>query len=171
VQVIKFDDVATMHQPLAKHYLQDSVECCINGFLHGFKFNVTRTQEHGDTVFRDRFYHTEFNRVFTPAEVPRSIRVLDDAAEVEERRLIESIYGCDLAKGRVIVTEFKLPLSLAFEGDAKAGPTGTSGDTMWIGFMLDGNDTPGSDVQDLLVYPATYSTFALKELGCLATFE
>jgi hypothetical protein len=42
---------------------------------------------------------------------------------------------------------------------------------MWIGFMLDDNDTPGSDVQDLLVYPATYSTFALKELGCLATFE
>jgi hypothetical protein len=171
VQVIKFDDVATMHQPLAKHYLQDSVECCINGFLHGFKFNVTRTQEHGDTVFRDRFYHKEFNRVFTPAEVPRSIRVLDNAAEVEERRLIESIYGCDLAQSRVIVTEFKLPLSLAFEGDAKAGPTGTSGDTMWIGFMLDDNDTPGSDVQDLLVYPATYSTFALKELGCLATFE
>lgn len=171
VQVIKFDDVVTMHQPLAKHYMQDSVECCINGFLQGFKFNVTRTQEHGNTVFRDRFYHKEFNRVFTPAEVPRSIRVLDDAADVEERRLIESIYGCDLAASKVIVTEFKLPLALAFEGDAKAGPAGSSGDTMWIGFMLDDNDTPGSDAQDLLVYPATYNTFALKELGCLATFE
>ncbi len=171
VQVIKFDDVVTMHQPLAKHYLQDSVEFCINSFLHGFKFNVTRTQEHGDTVFRDRFFVTKFNKVYTAAEVPRAIRVLDNAADVEERKLIESIYGEDLAQSKVIVTEFMLPMEKAFEGDPKAGPTGKSGDTMWIGFMLDDNDVPGSDVQDLLVYPATYGTFALKERGCLATFE
>ena len=171
VQVIKFDDVVTMHQPLAKHYLQDSVELCINSYLAGFKFNVTRTQEHGDTVFRDRFYVTNFNKVYTAEEVPRSIRVLDNASEVEERKLIESIYGVDLAKSKIIVTEFKLPMAKAFEGDPKSGPTGKSGDTMWIGIMLDDNDVPGSDVQDLLVYPATYGTFALKERGCLATFE
>ncbi len=171
VQVIKFDDVVTMHQPLAKHYLQDSVELCINSFLHGFKFNVTRTQEYGDTVFRDRFYVQNFNKVYTNDEVPRSIRVLDNAADLEERKLIESIYGVDLSKSKVIVTEFKLPMTQAFAGDTKSGPTGKSGDTMWIGFMLDDNDVPGSDVQDLLVYPATYGTFALKERGCLATFE
>jgi hypothetical protein len=171
VQVIKFDDAVTMHQPIAKHYMQDSVELCINSFLHGFKFNVTRTQEHGDTVFRDRFYVQNFNKVYTAEEVPRSIRVLDSAADVEERTLIESIYGVDLTKSKVIVTEFKLPMAQAFAGDLKAGPSGKSGDKMWIGFMLDDNDAPGSDVQDLLVYPATYGTFALKERGCLATFE
>ena len=171
VQVIKFDDVVTMHQPLAKHYLQDSVEFCINSYLAGFKFNVTRTQEYGDTVFRDRFFVTNFNKVYTAAEVPRSIRVLDNAADVEERKLIESIYGVDLTQSKVIVTEFKLSMEMAFTGDPKAGPTGKSGDTMWIGIMLDDNDVPGSDVQDLLVYPATYGTFALKERGCLATFE
>ncbi len=171
VQVIKFDDVVTMHQPLAKHYMQDSVEFCINSFLHGFKFNVTRTQEHGDTVFRDRFYVKNFDKVYTAEEVPRSIRVLDNAAEVEERTLVESIYGVDLSDSPVIVTEFKLPMAKAFEGDPKAGPAGKSGDTMWIGIMLDDNDEPGSDTQNLLVYPATYNTFALKERGCLATFE
>jgi hypothetical protein len=122
-------------------------------------------------VFRDRFFVTKFNKVYTAAEVPRSIRVLDNAADVEERKLIESIYGVDLAESKAIVTEFMLPMEKAFEGDPKAGPTGKSGDTMWIGLMLDDNDVPGSDVQDLLVYPATYGTFALKERGCLATFE
>ncbi len=172
VQVIKFDDVVTMHQPLAKHYLQDSVELCINSYLHGFKFNVTRTQEHGDTVFRDQFGNWKnVNRVYEAQDVPRSIQVLDNAAEVAERKLIESIYGVDLSKSKVIVTEFKLPLAKVFEGNPKALPTTKSGDTMWFGIMLDDNDVPGSDVQDLLVYPATYGTFALKERGCLATFE
>jgi hypothetical protein len=171
VQVIKFDDVVTMHQPLAKHYRQDSVEFCINGYMNGFKFNVTRTQEHGVTVLRDGSGSAKFEKVFTDAEVPRSIQVLDNAAEVEERKLIESIYGVDLTQSKVIVTEFKLSLETAYTGKPTEVPSTKSGDTMWIGIMLDDNDVPGSDVQDLLVYPATYGTFALKERGCLATFE
>jgi hypothetical protein len=161
----------TMHQPLAKHYQQDSVEIALNGFLSGFKFNVTRTIEHGDTVMRDRFGHPEMTKVFTPEEVPRAIRILENAKDVSERSLIEPIYGIDLSNSKVIITEFKLPFDLAFEGDRDAGPKGVSGDQMWVGVMLNDNDVPGSDAQDLIIYPATYSTFSVKEAGALATFE
>ena len=172
VQAIRFDDVVTMHQPLANHYKQDSLEVCINSFLEGFKFNVTRTREHGDTVYRDRFYPDDrWNRVFDPDVAPRVIRVLDDASAIEERELIESIYGLDLSGSRVIVTEFKLPMAEAFADDPAAGVAGRSGDQMWIGFMLGDNDQPGSDTQDLCVFPATYNTFAVKTKGALATFE
>jgi hypothetical protein len=171
VQVLKFDDVVTMHQPLTKHYQQDSVELCLNGFLSGFKFNVMRSIEHGETVFRDRFGHPEKNRVFTSEEVPRSIRVLDNAEEVTERSLIEPIYGIDLSGAKVVVTEFKLPLDLVFKDDPEAGSKGRSGDHIWLGMMLNDNDIPGSDSTGLITYPATYNTFSAKEAGAKATFE
>ena len=70
VQVIKFDDVVTMHQPLKFHYKQDSTEMCVNGFMGGFKFNITRTREHGDTIFRDRFLFPKLDLVTDPSQAP-----------------------------------------------------------------------------------------------------
>ena len=37
--------------------------------------------------------------------------------------------------------------------------------------MIDDNDVPGTDVQKLIVWPASYGTFSPKETGALATFE
>ena len=41
----------------------------------------------------------------------------------------------------------------------------------WLGLMIDDNDVPGADVQDLMVFPASYGTFDDKERGALAVFE
>lgn len=171
VQVIKFDDVVTMHQPLQLHYKQDSTELAINSYMKGFKFNVTRTQDHGDTVFRDRFVGAKLDLLLDPEKAPRHIAVLDNARDVEERKLIEGIYGVDLSASKVIVTEWKMPLDYAFSGDPASGPGGKSGDTFWLGLFIDDNDVPGSDLQKYLSWPATYGTFEVKESGALATLE
>ena len=171
VQVIRFDDVVTMHQPLEKHYKQDSVEMSINSFLKGFKLNVTRTKEHGDTVLRERFALPKLTRVFNSEEIPRSIVVREDARDLPERKFIEDLYGVDLASAKAVITEFRVPLKLLFADDPQAGVTGDSGESIWLGFMVNDNDAPGSDTQDLIVYPATYSTFATQERGILATLE
>src|SRR5262249_52308951 len=57
VQVIKFDDVVTMHQPQSLFFKQDGVEMAINSFTNGFKYNVTRVKELGDMILRDRFFN------------------------------------------------------------------------------------------------------------------
>jgi len=171
VQVIRFDDVVTMHQPLDKHYKQDSVEMSLNSFLTGFKLNVTRTREHGETVLRERFALPKFTRVFTPEEMPRSITVLENSKDLPERKFIEDLYGVDLASAKAIITEFRVPLKLLFADDPTAQVTGASSEAIWLGFMVNDNDVPGSDTQDLIVYPATYNTFATKERGILATLE
>jgi len=171
VQVIRFDDVVTMHQPLDKHYKQDSVEMSLNSFLAGFKLNVTRTREHGETVLRERFALPKFTRVFSPEEMPRSIKVQQNAKDLPERKFIEDLYGVDLASAKAVITEFRVPLKLLFEDDPQAQVTGISGDAIWLGFMVNDNDMPGSDTQDLIVYPATYNTFATKERGIRASLE
>jgi hypothetical protein len=37
--------------------------------------------------------------------------------------------------------------------------------------MIDDNDVPGTDVQDVLVWPSSYGTFQPKEDGAIAVFE
>jgi hypothetical protein len=143
----------------------------INSYMSGYKFNVTRTQEHGETIFRDRFGKAAADRVLDPKLAPRSIRVLDNAHDIEERKLIEGIYGTDLSNAKVIVTEWKLPLEYAFATDPTSGPKGNSGESFWLGFTIDDNDVPGSDIQKLIFWPATYGTFEVKERGALATLE
>jgi hypothetical protein len=170
VQVIKFDDVVTMHQPLKFHYKQDSTEMCINGFMAGFKFNITRTREYGDTIFRDRFMFPKLDLVTDTAQVPRVIKVLDDAREIEERKLIEDTYGVDLSKCKVIVTEFKLPLDYAWSPEALPIKV-ESGASFWLGFFIDDNDTPGLDVQNLLAWPSTFQAYGDPQQGARATFE
>ncbi|HZK80855.1 MAG TPA: hypothetical protein VFC46_07305, partial [Humisphaera sp.] len=172
VQTIVFDDIVTFHQNVAQMFQQDGIEMAINGFMEGFKYNVGITVDHGPVVFRNKFV-AKADRLYTNEQVPRSIKVLDNAKDVEERRLIEAVYGVDLSMSKVIVTEFKLPLTaeVGLDGNPglikKVGPGGT----FWIGFFINDNDMPGGDVQKYLAWPATYGTFNLKETGALATFE
>jgi hypothetical protein len=172
VQTIVFDDVVTFHQTAEKMYQQDGIEMAINGFMEGFKFNVAITADKGPVVFRNKFV-AKADRLYTPEQVPRSIRVLDNAKDVEERHLIEAVYGVDLSNSKVIVTEFKLPLTpeIGLDGNPTLIKSIAPGGTFWIGFYINDNDMPGGDVQKFLAWPATYGTFNLKETGALATFE
>jgi hypothetical protein len=86
--------------------------------------------------------------------------------------LIESIYGEDMSACKVIVSEFKLPIDkTTYEAAEESIFPVRSGSGFWIGFMIDDNDVPGSDVQKMLVWPATYNTFGVKEDGAYAVFE
>jgi Periplasmic copper-binding protein (NosD) len=173
VQTIVFDDVVSFHQPQASMNSQDGMEFIINSFMAGFKYNVAITTDKGPTVFRNRFVDRHLDRVFSNDEIPRSIKVLDNASEVEERKYIETIYGVDLSRSRVIVTEFKLPLTPtgALAGDPNVLPSVGPGTSFWIGFLINDNDIPGGDIQKYMVWPATYGNFNLKEAGALATLE
>lgn len=172
VQAIKFDDAAVMTQPAEKFYLQDGLEMSLNSFTNGFKFNVTHTRDMGDIVMRDRFYAAGV--FLDPAKAPRKVTVLDSAADIPERKLIENLYNVDLSHSKVIVTEFKIPLdeeTYAFKDGKVAVPSTTPGSTVRIGVLLDDNDLPGADLQKYEVWPATYNTFSGPEMCALATFE
>src|SRR4029079_15474233 len=115
----------------------------------------------------------QLGKVFDEATVPRSIKVLDNAESVVDRKLLEGL-GTDLSKCKVIVTEFKLPMTPegAAEGDPdKAMPKMESGSKFWIGFFINDNDVPGGDVQDYIAWPQSYGTFTVKEKGAHATLE
>lgn len=173
VQTIVFDNVVTFHQPLSQMYQQDGIEMGLNSFMQGFKYNIAITTDHGPTVFRNRFVVGALDRIYSNEEVPRSIKVLDNAQAVAERQFIEAIYGVDLSQSKVIVTEFKLPLTaeVGLAGDPGTIPAVAPGKSFWIGFFINDNDMPGGDVQKFLAWPATYGTFNVKEAGALATFE
>ena len=172
VQAIKFDDRVALHQPSGKFYLQDGIEMSINSFTAGFKFNVTHTTDMGDMIMRDRFYSKPV--YFSSERAPRKVTVLDNAADVEERKLIENLYNVDLSKCKVIVTEFMIPLddeSFTIDGKVEQKPVATPGSTMRVGVLVDDNDLPGADLQKYEVWPATYGTFSGPEMSALATFE
>jgi len=172
VQILRFDDTVTFHQPSTKTHVQDTMEMMLNGFWDGFQFSVSRFTDTGPAVIRRRFYfHKLEDR--TPAEhAPRVVEVLDSAKDVPERKLIEAIYGEDLSASRVIVTEFKLPIDrTTYKDSVESLFPVKSGSGVWIGFMIDDNDVPGSDSFKNIVWPATYGTFANKEEGAWAVFE
>ena len=110
--------------------------------------------------------------VIDPAHAPRLIKVLDDAKAVTERTALEALYGKDLSNAKVIVTEFKIPLDKTtyqeVEGDV---PQLGSGKTLRIGFFVDDNDTPYTDVQRLINWPATFSMFGSLEDAARAVLE
>jgi hypothetical protein len=172
VQVLRFDDVVTFHQPVAKSNAQDTVEIMLNGFYEGFQWSVTNTTDAGAAMIRRRFFAQNLQDL-TPADhAPRSIKVLEDAKSVPERELIEAAYGVDLSKSKVIVTEFKLPIDrVSYRGAEAAAFPVRPGATFWLGFLICDNDVPGADIQDYLVWPASYGTFQPKEDGALAVFE
>ncbi len=175
VQILRFDDVVVLDHTIERGtHLQDTMEMMLNGFFpSGFQFSVSKFGSDGDQIVRRRFFFKNNQAYQVPADhAPRIVKVLDDAKSVEERKLIESVYGVDMSKCKVIVHEFKLPIDKITWKDSEdtlfeVGP----GKTFWIGFMLDDNDVPGTDVQNLIVWPASYGTFAPKETGAFATFE
>jgi hypothetical protein len=172
-QILQFDDVVTFHQKDSA-YQQDAVELAINGtFPNGFQFTVFKNVEGKERIWRHRFMQNKIPpRDLDPAHAPRVIRVLDNAEAVTEREILEGLYGVDLSQAKVIVTEFKLPMDketwAQAESDiAELGP----GKTFWIGFFLDDNDDPYTDVQGLSQWPATFGMFSPKEDGALAVCE
>ncbi len=169
VQILRFAENPVFFQPVSRHYMQDCVEMCINGFGPGFKFDIAKTTDAGDMIIRQRFYFSKFEKLLPVDHAPRVIKVLDNAKEVSERAMIESVYGVDLSPDKVIVTEFKLPMdAVTYEGDEKVAPAMTPGSFFWLGFMIDNNDQPGADLQNLMVWPATYGTFNPPEDGAKA---
>jgi hypothetical protein len=168
-QVIKFDNVVTMHQPLQAHYKQDSTELAlVGGFMGGYKFAITRTTDKGDVVFREQFLMKK-DLLLDSVRAPRVIKVLENAKDVEERKLIEDSYGVDLSGSKVIVTEFMIPMSYAWDG--KAPVAMKSGTGFWMGWYIDDNDTPGLDEQRAYPWPVTFAAFGNADQGAWATLE
>jgi len=169
VQILRFDENPVFFQPVSRHYMQDCVEMCINGFGPGFKFDISKTIDAGDMIIRERFFYTKLAKLLTADHAPRMVKILDSARDVSERGMIESVYGVDLSADKVIVTEFKLPMdAVTYEGAEGDVPKMTPGSSFWLGFMIDDNNQPGADLQNLMVWPATYGTFNPPEDGAKA---
>lgn len=172
VQILRFDDVVSFHQPSTKSHLQDTMEMALNGFFEGFQFSVSRFTDTGPAIIRRRFFFGALEARLPADHAPRIVDVLPDAKNVEERKLLESIYGQDMSDCKVIVTEFKLPIDKeTYKGDEAAIFPVKSGAGVWIGFAICDNDIPGADLQKTVVWPVTYGTFNVKEEGAWAVFE
>ncbi|MDE2507726.1 MAG: hypothetical protein KGM43_10980, partial [Planctomycetota bacterium] len=123
-------------------------------------------------VLRQRFYLKNLDKLLTTPHCPRVIKVLKDARDVPERALIESIYGVNLADSPVIVTEFKLPIDAeTYAGSEPERIAMKPGRTFRLGFLINDNDAAGTDVQNYLVWPATYSNFGPLEDSAIAILE
>jgi hypothetical protein len=158
-----------MHQPLAKHYKQDSTEIAlVGGFMGGYKFSVTHTTDQGNILYREQFLmNKELN--LDAGKAPRVVKVLESARDVEERSLIEKSFGVDLSNSKVIITEFKIPMSYAWDGRAPIEMK--SGTTFWMGLFIDDNDTPGLDEQKAYSWPVTFQAFGNPDQGAKAILE
>ncbi|MGA2620149.1 MAG: right-handed parallel beta-helix repeat-containing protein [Thermoguttaceae bacterium] len=177
VHAIKFDDVVTMHQPLAKFFTHDCLEMCINTYPSGFKYNVTRTSDHGEVVWRDTWRagwapQLKLNQLLPPEVAPRVIKVLDNAKNIEDRKLIEAAYGIDMSGCKVILFEFVIPRSAMQPMESKDMEVEfASGKTFRLGFMLDDNDLPGSESWQNITWPVTFGIFERSEKSAEAVFE
>jgi hypothetical protein len=169
---VVFDNVVSFHQPAARFYKGDSLQFCINGFLTGFGFNLAQTIDKGPYFLRNRFFFNKLDLELDPAKAPRVIQRFARAGDMPERQYIESIYGVDLSDSPGYVIEFKLPLDEeTYQKDEKIIPPVGSGKWFWLGFMLNDNDTPGTDVQNFISWPSTFNVFNPPESGAKAFFE
>ena len=71
--------------------------------------------------------------------------------------------------------EFKLPIDAVTYKDSLAElkpltPWGP-GREFWLGFLINDNDEPGTDVQEYLVWPPTYNNFGPVSDGARAILE
>jgi len=170
VQVMRFDDVITTHQPTTRAYLQDTVEMCVNGYYEGIKFNMSMTSDKGAANIVDGWDLKA--RLLDPAHAPLAIKTLDNAEAVPERQLIENIFGLDMRRSKVQVFEAKLPIDkTTYAGVENRVFELKPGGEFWLGFLVDDNDEPGTDVQNFLFWPVTYGTFSPKETGALAVLD
>jgi Right handed beta helix region len=172
LQVLTFDDAPSFHQPVGGHRQQDGVELCINGFPHGFTFDITRTIDVGPIVFRRRLDAGNLDLLIPADHAPRVVKALPNSRDVPERRLIESIYGVDMADSPLIVTECKLPIDAATYKDAVKDlfPL-KSGRTFRVGFVIRDSDAPGTDVRNFLVWPATFGDMNPIDDSAIAVLE
>ena len=174
VQLLRFDDVV-MFDPSVGTHLQDSLEMLINGFKKpGFQFSIGKFGPDGsDEVRRRRFFGGMDSLL--PDVAPRIIKVLDNALAVPERKMIEAATGEDLSQAKVIVMEFKLPITAtgAFTGEGAADVFPIQpGKGFWLGFNVNDNDMPGmGGNQKGIGWPASFGTFMPKEDGVFAVFE
>jgi hypothetical protein len=168
-QVLQFDDVPMFYQMVQ----EDCVELALNGaFGNGYQFVVFKDAEGKDHVWRNRFFEGGSQRAIDPAHAPSIVKVLDTAEAVTERATLEGLYGVDLSKAKVVLTEFKIPIDAKTYDPKKDDvfPLG-SGKSFWVGFFVDDNDNPYTDVQSLICWPATFGMFSPKEDGALAICE
>ncbi|MCX7934723.1 MAG: hypothetical protein N3A66_05635, partial [Planctomycetota bacterium] len=158
------------HQPRCRAYLQDTVEMAVNGVWEGIKHNLSLTADAGPVNQVDGWdlpAHT-----LDRGDSPLVIEILPDAAAVSERQMIENIYGVDMSKCKVQVFETRIPMNdKTYAGREKARLNLQPGLRFWLGFMIDDNDQPGTDLQNLLVWPCTYGTTTPKEPHGLAVLE
>jgi hypothetical protein len=89
-------------------------------------------------------------------------------------------YGVDLSSSPVIVFEFKLPMPAVYGQDqafnkelglAEQPVQMKSGSSFRLGFTINDSDQPGADVQKVLMWPASYHTWAALDQHAEATLE
>jgi len=177
IHAIRFDDVVTMHNPLAKFFRHDALEICINTYPDGFKYNITRTADKGEVVWRDTWRagwdrKRTLNQLLPPEVSPRVIKVLPNSRDIEDRKLIEAAYGIDMSDCRAIVYEVMIPQSAMQPIDHKDLQVEFgSGKEFRLGIMIDDNDVPGSDDWQNTVWPVTFGIFERSERSATAKFE
>jgi hypothetical protein len=168
-QVLEFDDKPMFYSMV----YEDCVELAINGACGpGFQYICYKDAEGKDHVWRNRFFMGGSQKTIDPQHAPRIVKVLPDAELVTERKLLEDLYGVDLSTSSVVVTEFKLPIDkVTFSGaEQDIFPLGP-GKSFWIGFFIDDNDTPYTDVQRFIQWPTTFGMFNPPDDGARVICE
>ena len=169
VQVLQFDDAVCFDG--SERGRQDCFELCVNGACAGFRFDVTQTRGDPPFVRRQRL-GADLSATLDARHAPCTIRVLDNATDVAERKVFEAVYGVDMSKCKVIVYEFKLPMDeVTYAGAVKDLVPLKPGATFWLGVAIDDADVPAADDAVQLVAPATCTCVLAKEYGVEATLE
>ncbi|MEI6519634.1 MAG: right-handed parallel beta-helix repeat-containing protein [bacterium] len=170
VQVIKFDNALTFHQSESgRHYQQDGIEFNIGTFWSGWKYNVTRLDWKNDIILRDRFFGE--SRLLAPEEAPRNIKILDNAIDVPERKLLEGATGADLSKCKVMVIEMKLGKAALAGLPANYDVSFKSGKTFLLGICINDNDVVGGDLFAPIGWPTGYGAFSRDDGLATAVIE
>ncbi len=170
LQALRFDDIIALHQPCGRAYLQDTFEMAINGTIEGIKHNISFTTDAGAVNQVDAW--DVRGHILDQKDSPLIVKVLDNAEAVAERQLIENIYGVSLRDCKVHLYETRIPMNKnTYAGKEQALFELKPGAQFWLGFLIDDNDQPGTDLQNFLLWPNTYGTTAPKESGALATLE
>ena len=171
-QVLTFDDI-----PVFGNFpvWQNSVEIALNGVNpEGMQFIACKKSEKdGDVIWRNRFFDAAVKQMFlSPQKAPCVVKVLDNARDVPEREMLERLYGEDLSKAKVIVTEFKIPIDKeTYVGAEKdVFPLGP-GKGFWFTIFVDDSDSPYTDQQELINWPVGGGMFNPKEDGAYAVCE
>ena len=79
-------------------YKADALEMEINGFFSGYKYDISRTTDKGDVIYREEFLIPSATLLLDPAKAPLSIKVYDNAKAFPERKIFEDVYGVDMSK-------------------------------------------------------------------------